>query len=119
MGWIRAGRRLGGWLALFALVLQLTLAFGHIHAEDFHKDAAPPTSHVADEAGGAPAAPAPDHDDCPICVTAHLTGAAALPAPLQFALPLPEPFAWRVTIEHRVVPHATRQPFQARAPPQA
>lgn len=119
MGWVRAERRLGGWLALFALALQLTLSFGHIHAEDFYRDASPQISHVAGEAGGAPAAPAPDHDDCSICVTAHLTGAAALPAPLQFALPLPEPFAWRAAIEHRVVPHAVRQPFQARAPPQA
>lgn len=119
MGWVRAERRLGGWLALFALAVQLTLSFGHIHAEDFHKDKSPQTSNVAGEAGGAPAAPAPDHDDCPICVTAHLTGAAALPVPLQFALPLPEPFAWRASIERRIEQPATRRPFQARAPPQA
>jgi hypothetical protein len=120
MGWVRAKRRrLSGWLALFALAVQLTLSFGHIHAEDFHKDAAPQTYNVAGEAGGAPAAPASDHDDCPICAAAHLTGAAALPAPPPFAVPLPEAFAWRAAIEHRVVPRAVRQPFQARAPPQA
>ncbi len=118
MGWVRARRRLGGWLALFALAVQLTLSFGHTHAEDFQaKDSAPQTYNVAGEAGGAPAAP--NSDDCAICVAAHLTGVSLLPAPPQFAVPMPEVFAWRTAIERRIDQRALRQPFQARAPPQA
>jgi hypothetical protein len=116
---------LGGWLALFALAVQLTLSFGHIHAEDFHakdlhaKDPALPTLNVAGEAGGAPATPNSDHDDCPICVAAHLTAATALPIPPQFAVPVATPVAWHAAIERRIDQPTTRQPFQARAPPQA
>ena len=119
MGWVRARRRLGGWLALFALAVQLTLSFGHIHAEDFHKVGAPQTFNVAAQPDGVPATPHPDHDDCPICVAAHLTGTAALPMPPQFAVPVATPVAWRAAIERRINQPATRQPFQARAPPQA
>src|SRR5215472_13233042 len=35
MRWFRANRRFSGTLALFALALQFTLAFGHIHLRDF------------------------------------------------------------------------------------
>ena len=34
MRWIRDHARQGSWLALFALVLNLGLSFGHIHAID-------------------------------------------------------------------------------------
>jgi hypothetical protein len=123
MGWVRARRRLGGWLALFALAVQLTATFDHIHAEDFQtKGLAPPSFNVATiEGDGTPAAPNhhPDHDDCPICAVAHLTGTAPLPAPPQFAVPVATPVAWRAAIERRIDPRAARQPFQARAPPQA
>jgi hypothetical protein len=118
MGWVRARRRLGGWLALFALAVQFTLSCGHIHAEDF----APQTSNVAAvQADGVPAAPGhhPDHDDCPICAVMHLARTLAPPLPPQLELPMPEPFAWRAAIERRIDPRATRRPFQARAPPQA
>jgi hypothetical protein len=74
---------------------------------------------VAGEAGGAPAIPNSDHDDCPICVAAHLAGAAALPMPPQFAVPVAIPVTWRAAIERRIDQRALRQPFQARAPPQA
>ena len=32
MHWVRANRRIGAWVALFALSLQLVLSFGHVHA---------------------------------------------------------------------------------------
>ena len=35
MRWFRTNRRFAGTLALFALALQFTLAFGHIHLRDF------------------------------------------------------------------------------------
>ncbi len=34
MRWIRGNKRRGSWLALFALVVNLALSFGHVHAID-------------------------------------------------------------------------------------
>ena len=110
-------RRLAGWLALFALAVQLTLSFGHIHAEDF---APPSVSSVAAPSDGAPAAPGvPDHDDCPICSVMHLAGTLLVPMPPQVAVPVAHVFIWRTPAEHAVVLRTARQPFQARAPPHA
>ena len=118
MGWVRARRKLGGWLALLALALQLALSFGHVHAEEFA--AANPAIVAAQPAGpGGTQQPSGNHDDCPICVVIHLAGTLLLPAPP--AIPLPASFA----IAQRYVPAlqalvaAPAASFQARAPPQA
>ena len=117
MDWFRSRRGLGGGLALFALALQLLLSFGHTHAEDFA--AAPGHAIVA------PADPSPDEDgdrhhaDCAICAVIHLTGTLLLPAPPHIALPAAETFARVATRDLREPSRAPRQPFQARAPPQA
>jgi hypothetical protein len=121
MGWVRAQRRFGGWLALFALALQLMLSFGHIHAEDFaanpgavtlvHSDEGPIDSDGNRHGLG--------HADCAICAVIHLAATLLLPPPPQVPLPATETFAWFAAVERHVPPRAPRQPFQARAPPQA
>lgn len=117
MGWVRAWRKLGGWLALLALALQLALSFGHIHAEDF----AAPKLAAAD--GG----PADDddhrgagHADCAICAVIHLAATLLLPPPPPLVqLPAAESLAWLAAIDRHDAARTARQPFQARAPPQA
>jgi hypothetical protein len=76
-------------VALFALIVQFTIAFGHVHVGNAVAGAA--TLNAAHEVLNAPARS--DHDQnsddsfCAICATIHLTGsgqAAAAPAlPLQ------------------------------------
>jgi len=35
MGWVRSNIRAGSWCALFALVIQFALSFGHVHRGQF------------------------------------------------------------------------------------
>jgi hypothetical protein len=120
MGWVRARRRFGSCLALFALALQIAFSFGHIHAEDFSQKPGLVTLAHADES------PAEDgdhhglgHADCAICAVIHLAATLLLPPPPQVMLPAAETFAWFAATDRHDPPRALRQPFQARAPPQA
>ena len=128
MGWLRSRSRLGSYLALFALALQLALSFGHVHLEG----GAPVSRHsstllgvhastiaatAVDAAGKG--APAPADDFCPICMLIHLAG-ALVPAEAP-SLPLPSvfgqaPIAAATEFDLTTPPRA---PFAARAPPTA
>jgi hypothetical protein len=115
---LRAKMRFGGWLALFALGLQLTLSFAHIHAEDFAA-----ANVAAVQSDGTPQN-APDHNDgdhdgCAICAVMHMAAASLTPTPPSVALPAAATFVALVTPDRTAEPPAARQPFQARAPPQA
>lgn len=122
MDWVRTQRTWSGWLALAALVLQLTLSFGHIHAEDFPGIGGGVTAgqaaalHADGDAGG-------DNDrsirhaDCATCATVHLA-VAPLPAPpSQAPWPARNAHDWRAASDAYDVAQASRQSFQARAPP--
>jgi len=118
-------RSFGGWLALFALGLQLTLSFGHIHAEDL----AP--AHAASVQSQSAAQNTPDgdrhdrdrndgdHDGCAICAVMHMAAATLLTAPASVALPAATAFVTTIALDRTSLPPLARQPFQARAPPQA
>jgi hypothetical protein len=107
--------RFGGWLALFALGLQLTLSFGHIHAEDF---AAAKTA-VAQNQTAPQNAPDGDHDGCAICAVMHMVRASLLPGAPSVALPVDIVATVFVAADLTELPPLARQFFQARAPPQA
>jgi hypothetical protein len=118
MRWIRGRRKGGGWLALFALTLQLALSFGHMHAEDFVR-----ASHglTIVTQGGADAPRDVDHDHlgCATCATVHLAGTLLLPAPPAVALPS-DIIAARLSARHRDARQSARAlAFHARGPPSA
>src|SRR5262249_46652267 len=115
--------RFGAGLGLFALLLQLTLSFAHVHPEDPIGAAA---AGIAEAAGNALAdrdqerhAPGAPHDDCPICSVMHLAGTILLPDPPPPALPTL--FAVAISPPDDLVAIAVppRLPFQTRAPPAA
>jgi hypothetical protein len=115
---VRTKMRFGGWLALFALGLQLALSFGHIHAEDF----AAANTTVAHQT--APQnAPAGDHDGdpdfCAICAVMHMAGTSLLPGAPSVSLPAAITFVVFAAADLTALPPSARQSFQARAPPQA
>ena len=115
MAWVRAQRRVSGWLALFALALQLVLSFGHVHAGDFAVPGAAQAQAVA-PAGDAP----PDgdeHGDCAICATLHLNSVLLPDAP-QPAEPLRTADGRFATSDAFDKTSEARFAFQARAPPQ-
>ena len=116
MRWFRSSRRPWGWLALWALALQLGLSFGHVHvAHAIH----PGLQHD----GAAPQPP--DHENegdheshyCAIyAVNALLTGAQVAAAPL-----IPTLAAWAIadiSIATAAVGAGVRRTaFRSRAPP--
>jgi hypothetical protein len=120
MRWFRLRARLGSWLALSALTLQLVLAFGHVHLDR----TAPLTHNAATAAAAVPNDPAaPDSPDgladdyCAICALIHLAG--SLVPTVAPALHLPVAFE-RSTFEPVVTAGLTASSlslFQARAPP--
>jgi hypothetical protein len=106
-------------LALFALALQLSLSFGHVHADDFgrpHPDAIIGTT-------GAPPAPnndplsGHDRDHCAICAVIALASALLLPARPAVAVayaPPERPPTGRVAL---LVPGDQLLQVRARSPP--
>lgn len=117
MALVRYRQRLGSFLALFALALQLVLSFGHHHANEFRPEPAAVAAQTGG-AGDAPAAPDNDDRDCAICAVIHLAGTAL--APVAPALTLPASFHDAPRAKPRPAAFASYWPrrFQARAPPQ-
>jgi hypothetical protein len=122
MGRGRSSRRFGTGLALFALLLQLTLSFGHIHPDDL-VPIPPGTDVTRDHVQPAPdhddQLPGHSHDDCPICSVMHLAGTIVVPSPPALVLPTVLAMAPQEPPALRLVPVARRSPFQTRAPPHA
>ena len=139
MGWVHRHKRRGALLALAALALQITLAFGHVHLDGVHlKDAhlnnahpnmvggsrlataAPHYSTFAQASPQAPAQiPADDDDYCAICASIFLVSTSFASAPP--ALPVPAGFH---RIEHsfynaQCCAEPRRFAFQSRGPPAA
>ena len=121
MRWVRCNSRLGGWLALAALALQIVVSFGHVHLDGVARAS---TFVAAAGAHGSPSLPdqqpGNEADDyCAICATIYLAANSFVPQAPQLTVP----FASQ-TIEHIdrvavvfIVPR--RAPFQSRAPPLA
>lgn len=123
MQWFRNNIGRGSWLALIALVVNLSLSFGHIHSFDGKAVNAGPLAKlvaaVTHDDGGKPAHPADDGADtlCPICMASSAIGAALLstpPAlPVEFAVSAVGP---PVTREFARI-ERPRVAFQSRGPP--
>ena len=121
MGWFRRRCRLGGWVALAAIALQLALSFGHIHSGSLSHAAEVAAIAVDGSDRGQPDGPAAPHEHgyCPIyAVLSLLAGAQTADAP---ALPMPAAAAV-VTLGAEfgtTHPIRGRPAFQSRAPPLA
>lgn len=113
------GRRLGSWLAIGLLFLQLVIAAGHFHPEDFAflRGVAAVTGPggVPLPAGGQPSLPA--HDDCPLCFNLHVVGSSVLPTPTTLAAPSEHAQTLSRPIREYRLASAPHLLFQTRAPP--
>src|SRR5712675_100815 len=100
MIWVRGNRRIGAWLGLLALALQLVLSFGHIHLSDLAiPQAAAADAAVADAAAAPnPGTPTNRHhrtpDICAICVALNLTASSVVPTAASLVLPFVFTQAW-------------------------
>jgi hypothetical protein len=123
MRWIRLNRRIGAWAALFALAVQITLSFGHIHVGKLallSGSAAATSSAQTADRDGAPSAPdrhTGANDFCAICATISLVASSVLPESACLALPIAEPSAWPRKFEATFSSFDSHFLFQARAPP--
>ena len=121
MRWYRTNRRFAGTLALFALALQITLAFGHIHLRDFAG-----IPGVTAETQANTQAPAGHNDTdrsadgyCLICATVSLAGTLVLPDSIALFVPVGStttPHWHACTTSCTPIGHAL---FYARGPPLA
>jgi hypothetical protein len=122
MLWFRQHVRRATWLALFALAINLTLAFGHVHVLDSSGRppaliaalAAPHEAHHHHHPGNG-------HADyfCPICMAATAMGTALAPTPP--ALPV---VLTTSAIDHPIdrsseAPRPPHTAFESRGPPLA
>ena len=128
MRWFRSRSRLGSYLALFALTVQLALPFGHVHLERYllgrHSatltgvSATTVSTSAIDPAGKE--LPALADDFCQICALIHLAGTlvpAAAPSLPQLGVFRPSPLE-AASLEFDLAgPHYS--PLGARAPPPA
>jgi hypothetical protein len=125
MRWVRSNTRFASWLALFALALQLTFSFDHLHLDArIHKSATPFAAALAVNLSSA-SARVPDqpvkHSDfgdfCAICAVVHMAS-SSLPATPP-TLPTQDLFVRErmgVNFEARIIA-SPRRSAQARAPP--
>jgi hypothetical protein len=123
MRWVRAKRKYGGGLALFALALQFMLSFAHLHTEDiFGLGGASFSLSAAERSPPLSTDPHPSHNDdyCAICATMYLLGSSPIPEAPPL---LPLSFVWQRVdrFDHTVATFVTlrRRPFESRAPPSA
>ena len=119
MGWFRGRSRLGGWVALVAIALQLALSFGHVHHEALGHASEMAALSVDGADGGPPENPAAPHEHgfCSIyAVLSLLAGAQTADAP---ALPMPAVAAPVTLVAEPGTIRAVRSrtAFQSRAPP--
>jgi hypothetical protein len=117
MNWVRTHIRNGSTLALFALAIQMMLAFGHYHAGH-----ALVPHGVSTELAQLPPGPVHDQhaaDHCDICAVVSMAGTMLAGAPPQIALP---PITGFVRVAAAVAFRdlaAIEIAFQPRAPPLA
>ena len=121
MQWFRSNRIFGAQAALFALLIQFTLAFGHIHAGHADGNAAAVLA-LADDGVGSPATPDTDHSAdgiCAICATIHMSGSAQAAAPPALPLPVTYRAAELSLSSHTMRDELRCFELRSRGPPQA
>lgn len=120
MRWFRKHIGQGSWLALVALAINFTLAFGHVHTLNGHESGPLLLALGAGHSGQSQNQPAnhPDDDVCPICMAVAAMGnALASTPPAMLPIELAEAPIDRTIDQLRPAPRFPRASFQSRAPP--
>ncbi len=137
MRWFRSQGRASAWVALFALLVQLVVSFGHVHLKDLHGDEAraplPAVSDLAAIPGGEQQAAAvdpqrgqnedqdKDHADavCAICILNQMVGTAQTAAPPGIPFALVSRTTEQAFASERITVKPLPSAFRSRAPPAA
>lgn len=122
MRWFRTNRRFSGALALFALALQIALAFGHIHLRDFAGIpgvAVAQAQDISDRSSGPNDADHSADQYCLVCATVSLAGTLVLPDLVAFRLPEISAATQHWYVQSASLRRIAHAHFSARAPPLA
>ncbi|QPF90123.1 DUF2946 family protein [Bradyrhizobium commune] len=121
MRWFRKHIGQGSWLALVALAINFTFAFGHVHLVDGRESGHPLLLALgAGDSHQSQNHPAnhPDDDLCPICMAVAAMGNALASAPPATPpIELAEARIDRAVDQLLSAPRSPRASFQSRAPP--
>ena len=103
-------------LALFALLLQMSLAFGHLHPDDLGVLPIGIAGPARVTSGAGQLQPATEAY-CPICATIALMATGMTSAPPVLMVPPPVRPVWRSVMAVEMPPLKITLSFRARAPP--
>ena len=120
MKWLRSNIRHGSRLALFALVVQFALSFGHFHGGAAEAALAIQTGLAQFSEPQSPASHGTDQqpsDACDICAVIALANATLLATPPLLLLPQAIEFLYLATDAEFAHLDSARIAFQPRAPP--
>ena|SRR6185312_4485711 len=120
MRWFRKHTRHGSWLALVAIVINLTLAFGHVHATGGKaSDGVLMAVIVGADGGQNRHHPSDGHPDylCPICMATAVMGNGLAPTPPVLQVEFTEARIDQPIDHFRFLLRPPRAAFESRGPP--
>ncbi|WFU70856.1 DUF2946 domain-containing protein [Bradyrhizobium sp. CB2312] len=132
MKWFRSNIRRGARLALFAMLVQLGLTFGHSHwfaqaaplaatsLQQTDSDKALASSDrtaVQKQSPGSPDREPPGEDNCAICAVVAMAGTVVFATPPLLQLPQATELLYRTLDAEFIHLESARTAFQPRAPP--
>ncbi|MDE2378393.1 DUF2946 family protein [Bradyrhizobium sp.] len=119
MKWFRSNIRRGARLALFALLVQFALSFGHSHG---FAQAAPILKSTPQQAAQQQSPDIPDRDqrgddNCAICAVVSMASTVVFATPPSLVLPQAVEFLYLTTDAEFIHLKTAGTAFQPRAPP--
>ncbi|MBR0685073.1 DUF2946 domain-containing protein [Bradyrhizobium manausense] len=129
MKWFRSNIRHGARLALFAMLVQFALTFGHSHwfaqaaplaqsqLADSAKSLAPTGAAVQKQSPANPDREQPGEDNCAICALVAMAGTVVFATPPLLHLPQAIELLYRTTDAEFIHLKSAGSAFQPRAPP--
>jgi len=121
MKWFRSNIRHGTRLALFAMLVQFALTFGHSHwfaqAAPLAQSQLTDSTAVQKQSPTNPDREQPGDDNCAICALVAMSGTITFATPPLLLLPQAVELLYRTTDAEFVHLESASHAFQPRAPP--
>ena len=130
MKWFRSNIRHGARLAIFAMLVQFALTFGHSHwfaqaaplaqsqlTDSAKSIASPDSAAVQKQSPANPDREQPGEDNCAICALVAMAGTVVFATPPLLHLPQAVELLYRTTDAEFIHLESASHAFQPRAPP--
>jgi hypothetical protein len=121
MKWFRSNIRHGARLAMFAMLVQLALTFGHSHwfaqATSLAQASIQQSTAIEKQSPAGPDRDQPGEDNCAICAVVAMAGTVVSATPPLLLLPQAVDLLYRTTDAEFAHLKSASTGFQPRAPP--